>query len=394
MIGNRHQRIPIAAAVTIGLAGLSIVVCVISFVQWAIRPASVINGCKLEPNTFCPRLSIEQVGLSEINLTGANLSGAQLANVDLQGANLRRARLDGTRIENVNLYGANLQLARLDGGRLENIDLRYSDLRGALIACNQLGPDSSFYRTHAPNGSIVNSYAEWQVRCRGLAFPVVDRELGLTAPGAGADALRAVDKLAGLDRDAEPGDLVSLSLFNVPLADGGNDQQMRYDAAAAFAQLVAAARHDGYSILPISGYRSYAAQEALFAGYVQSELGPVRGDEIATADAVVRANRYSAMAGHSEHQLGTVIDVSTSELHGALDDAFAGTAAGKWLVAHADEYGFVFSYPEGKENLTGYMWEPWHLRWVGPPIAHALVTADYLNPENGLTLARYLATWR
>ncbi len=110
------------------------------------------------------------------------------------------------------------------------------------------------------------------------------------------------------------------------------------------------------------------------------------------ADAVVRANRYSAMAGHSEHQLGTVIDVSTSELRGALDDAFAGTETGKWLAGHADEFGFAFSYPEGKENLTGYMWEPWHLRWVGPPAARALVAAGYLNPENELTLAAYLAT--
>ncbi len=374
-------------------------------------PGPVVNGCELKPYARCPGANLADLRFTGLNLTHAQLAGARLTDmdlrnarlddadisdahldhVDLQRAELRGTRLDGAELSNVTLADANLHLARLDNARLQNVDLTGADLRGALLYCTAIQPDAVLGATRTPNGVIVNSYAEWQASCRGLAFRVVNRELGLTAPCGADNALRVLDKTVGLERDDLPNDLVDLSVFDLPTAPGGSPQQMRFDAAVAFSRLVAGARQAGYSILPISGYRSYAAQESLFDGYVQSELGGRRGDPQALADAIARANRYSAMAGHSEHQLGTVMDVSTAELRGALEDSFASTKAGQWLTAHAHEYGFAFSYLEGKENLTGYVWEPWHLRWVGPIAASALYAQGYIDAASQLTLARYLA---
>ncbi len=90
------------------------------------------------------------------------------------------------------------------------------------------------------------------------------------------------------------------------------------------------------------------------------------------------------------------MDVSIPELGGTLDEALARTPEGRWLAAHAQEYGFSFSYPEGKEALTGYLWEPWHLRWVGTWEASDIFRQGYVNPNNSLTLSGYLSkiTWR
>ena len=70
-------------------------------------------------------------------------------------------------------------------------------------------------------------------------------------------------------------------------------------------------------------------------------------------------NRYSARPGHSEHQSGLAMDV------GAIDNNYGNTPAGKWLAEHCADYGFILRYPQGKENITGYMYEPWHIRYVG-----------------------------
>lgn len=131
-----------------------------------------------------------------------------------------------------------------------------------------------------------------------------------------------------------------------------------------FNALSDAAAQEGLNIWLASGYRSYDYQSSIYNNYVS-----IYGSE--TADT------FSARPGHSEHQTGLAIDVNS------IDDSFAGTPEAIWLENHAHEYGFIIRYPKGKENITGYKYEPWHIRYLGVEKA----TAVY---NSGLTLEEYL----
>lgn len=135
-------------------------------------------------------------------------------------------------------------------------------------------------------------------------------------------------------------------------------------AAAALQTMIAAAKNDGISLYQISGFRSYQTQTDLYSRYILRE----------GRDA---ADRYSARPGYSEHQTGLAYDLNSVEF------SFADTKEGMWLEAHCHEYGFIIRYPRGKESVTGYMYEPWHVRYLGVETAGAVV-------ESGLTLEEYL----
>jgi len=145
----------------------------------------------------------------------------------------------------------------------------------------------------------------------------------------------------------EPADLTNVN------APGGG--QLTAKAAAAVAEMYKGAQAAGSPFRMSTAYRSYNFQKGLFAQYVAQ-------------DGVAAAEGYSARAGFSEHQTGLGIDVyDPSGCH--LKKCFAETASGKWLVAHAADYGFIERYPEGASNVTGYTWEPWHWRYVGVELA-------------------------
>lgn len=131
-----------------------------------------------------------------------------------------------------------------------------------------------------------------------------------------------------------------------------------------FNTLSAAAAQEGLNIWLASGYRSYDYQSRIYNNYAN-----LYGSS--TADT------FSARPGYSEHQTGLAIDVNS------IDDSFANTEEAKWLAAHAHEYGFIIRYPKGKESITGYKYEPWHIRYLGVETA----TAVY---NSGLTLEEYL----
>ena len=135
-------------------------------------------------------------------------------------------------------------------------------------------------------------------------------------------------------------------------------------AYQALLKLQRAARWAGYSMDLMSGYRSFETQEELYNDYV-------------AVDGVEKADTYSAWPGHSEHQTGLAFDV------GWVDLQFADTPAGRWLANHAHEYGFIIRYPEGKEDITGYQYEPWHIRYLGVELATKV-------HQSGLCLEEYL----
>ncbi len=134
------------------------------------------------------------------------------------------------------------------------------------------------------------------------------------------------------------------------------------ECAAAFERLRQGAAQDGVNIWLASGFRSYEYQSSLYWGYV-SYYGQAAADT------------FSARPGHSEHQTGMAIDCNI------INDSFAGTREAIWLENHCHEYGFIIRYPYGKQSITGYKYEPWHIRYIGDKATEIA--------ESGLTLEEY-----
>jgi len=178
--------------------------------------------------------------------------------------------------------------------------------------------------------------------------------------------LRA-DKEQALPDPYEP-EVVQLPLAYV-LA-GGAEQYLIPEAAEALMAMLDAAREAGHEVVVRSSYRSYETQVWTFAYWVDQV-----GEE--------QAERESARPGHSEHQLGQTVDVTSAAVGWELSQALGDTPEGIWLHAHLAEFGFALSYPPDKEEVTGYIYEPWHLRYVGPACA-----AEW--EESGLTLIEVL----
>ena len=159
-----------------------------------------------------------------------------------------------------------------------------------------------------------------------------------------ADLLVLVDKKNELAADYEPDDLITLKSPAFVVNKPGMKFRKAY--LPQLTALISAAKKEKLTLEVASGYRSWVFQKDLFQRYVAK-------DGLATAE------RYSARPGRSQHQLGTVIDF------GSVTPEFADTKEGQWLTAHAEEFGFSLSFPEGKEDLTGYIYEPWHFRYIG-----------------------------
>lgn len=149
--------------------------------------------------------------------------------------------------------------------------------------------------------------------------------------------------------------------YALPRDYGNGENEVAYQALTKLQQ---GAWQAGYSMPLMSGFRSFETQEELYNDYV-------------AVDGVEKADTYSAWPGHSEHQTGLAFDV------GWVDLQFANTGAGQWLARHAHEYGFIIRYPKDKESVTGYQYEPWHIRYLGVDLA----TKVY---ESGLCLEEYL----
>lgn len=177
-----------------------------------------------------------------------------------------------------------------------------------------------------------------------------------------ADFARLViDTGHSLPATYSPHDLASVSAAGFAQRD-----QVRRPVIADLAAMrkAAIAAHAPFTI--VSAYRSYAYQADLFQR---------RSNEVGETEASLR----TARPGHSEHQLGTSIDVTDPAL-ADLVPSFATTPAGRWLAAHAHQYGFVMSYPDGAKARTCYDYEPWHLRYVGRDVA-AQIHASGVTPR-------------
>ena len=150
---------------------------------------------------------------------------------------------------------------------------------------------------------------------------------------------------------------------------------MRPEAAAALEDLFEAAAQDGITLYATSGYRSYSTQKAIFERKLE------RMDE-------KQANASVAKPGYSEHQTGLAMDIEGETTKGTgLTEAFGESPEGIWTAEHCAKYGFIIRYPKGKTNITGYIYEPWHLRYVGKEAAAEIT-------ELGVTFEEYIQALR
>lgn len=156
----------------------------------------------------------------------------------------------------------------------------------------------------------------------------------------------------------------------------GQVRNLRQEAAAALEEMYAAClEEDGLTLTSISGYRSYSKQSTIYS----NKLERVGGSK-------AKADEYVARPGASEHQLGLAMDVGQKGKSN-LNAAFAKTGGGKWIRENCWKYGFILRYDDGWEDVTGYKYEPWHVRYVGKEAAQAI-------HENEMPLESYLLLLR
>jgi zinc D-Ala-D-Ala carboxypeptidase len=177
-----------------------------------------------------------------------------------------------------------------------------------------------------------------------------------------------VNKEYALPADFQPENMVTPDIY-FHLSYYDDRTLMRKEAANAIEDLFAAAKKDGCSLSGVSGYRSYQRQKKIFINNIITK-------------GKTHTLKYSAVPGTSEHQTGLVMDISSASLGYDLNDNFIDTPEGQWVAKNSYRFGFIVRYPDGKADITGYSYEPWHIRYVGKGLAKYLY-------ENDLTLEEY-----
>lgn len=196
--------------------------------------------------------------------------------------------------------------------------------------------------------------------------PCVEGEVVTSDDPVNGWATLVVDTERALPTGYAPPDLTNISEAGFPFTPG---LALRGLVMADLRALREAAAANGTPITILAGFRSHAQQADLFARRV---------DEMGSSEAGSRVAR----PGHSEHQLGTTLDV-TDEGATDVDQSWGASPAGQWVAGHAHEFGFLISYPAGAESRTCYDFEPWHLRYVGRELAAKVIAS-------GLTVREHL----
>jgi D-alanyl-D-alanine carboxypeptidase len=190
---------------------------------------------------------------------------------------------------------------------------------------------------------------------------------------SGNDLLVLVNKEYRLPSTYAPGDL---SIVGENVIRRGSNYYLRSIVLNDLKNLVDTARDQGIDLSIVSAYRSYSTQLSTYNYWVKYNGG-----------CIDCADRISARAGHSQHQLGTTLDFSSSEIGDGLGGQFSNTKASNWLKGNAYKYGFVIGYPQGYESTTGYSYESWHYRYIGKSNAleqhsSGMILEMYLRSKN------------
>ena len=207
------------------------------------------------------------------------------------------------------------------------------------------------------------------------AVTLSTEELDAINAGSGREFMILVNKENKLSDDYVPQNLVDVRNTRKDRAPG----KMVETAEIALYAFLKEAAYYGYGDVTVtSAYRSISYQHSLFYNkYVPQEMAKGLDRE----SAIAAASKYSAFPGTSEHHTGLCVDMHNLS---AASQTFGSTPAAKWLASNAHRFGFILRFPQGKDDITGYMWEPWHFRFVGVHYA----TEIY---ESGLCFEEYLA---
>ncbi|WP_243298890.1 M15 family metallopeptidase [Bacillus litorisediminis] len=216
-----------------------------------------------------------------------------------------------------------------------------------------------------------NSWTLHSVDSIGNSIPISadsDKDTNIFAENP-SSILVLVNKQYTLEDDFLPNDLVIPKvLFSEDITD--EEKYIRKEAALALEELFEKGKEQGFTLIATSGYRSYETQKRLYEEFV-NQLG------------IEAAEYRAAKPGNSEHQTGLAMDITSSEFNYEEYQDFGETPSGKWVAENAHHFGFIIRYPEGKEHITGYQYEPWHLRFVG------VQKATYIY-KNQLTFEEFL----
>jgi D-alanyl-D-alanine carboxypeptidase len=165
--------------------------------------------------------------------------------------------------------------------------------------------------------------------------------------------------------------------FTVTLASVQNGQYFDSRAASSLSDLYLAARADNIPIILNSGYRNIATQRQLY----EWRLNTQRASGMSEEEAIRTTLQIVAYPGASEHNLGLAVDILDRNYGGTATAAFANTELGIWLKENCAEYGFILRYPDGKTDITGVQFEPWHFRYVGEKAARFIMDNDLCLEE-------------
>lgn len=212
-------------------------------------------------------------------------------------------------------------------------------------------------QTGGPRSSDTNSQTNVQ-------SPFNKSRYSISEPGS---PWWIVNKNRPLPAGYRPADL---TVPDITLRLASTDEQMKVSAqmAPSLEKLFAAAKQANVHIMMTSGFRSAELQKKFYDSYVAK-------------DGQAAADRYSARPGTSEHQTGLAADIARTDRKCYLEVCFGETPEGKWLAANAHLHGFIVRYPDKKEPVTGYQYEPWHIRYVGPELAAELTRTSQTMEE-------------
>ena len=175
--------------------------------------------------------------------------------------------------------------------------------------------------------------------------------------------LKLVNRKNTLDKDYVPQNLEVVKVRIYPDVSK-EEMQMKGNAADALKRLFDKGEEEGIILYALSGYRSYEAQKDLYENSIKT-----KGKDY--------TYKYVAMAGESEHQSGLAMDITNAE----KSTGFENTREGKWLQKNAHKFGFIIRYGIGKEDITGYNYEPWHVRYVGTRSSEEIYSKDITLEE-------------
>ncbi|MBU4440807.1 MAG: D-alanyl-D-alanine carboxypeptidase family protein [Acetobacterium sp.] len=305
---------------------------------------------------------IQNIGWQEWKKNG-ELSGTTEQNLRLEAIQIKDENPESnigieyqTHVQNIGWQGwkaaGEMSGTANQGLRLEGIQIQLTGANAELFDVYYEAYTEGFgWMPWVKNGESAGTEG-LGLRLEGIR--IIIQQKGVTVPSPTENELGSMAQLVNKNHNVSaeyvPADLVWVNLPST------RDTQLRADAAQHLIELFNGASAQGLTLYCCSGYRSYATQASLYQWNV--DMYGVAGAEL-----------VSARPGMSEHQLGLAMDVTSATVDFDLVENFGLTAEGQFLRDHAHEYGFIIRYPQGKTNITGYAYEPWHLRYLGVEVA-------------------------